>query len=146
MQFPRLGVESKLWLQAYSTATAMQDLNRICDLHHSSGQHRILNPWARPGIYPASSWILVGFVSTAPQWELLDINLKQSKILTCGAQAISLVSKEKRSVNWTAMQIWFSSTILTHPSYLKCYTLLRPDWTNHFSRKCLNLTRSLISR
>uniref|UniRef100_A0A8D1CU48 Glycylpeptide N-tetradecanoyltransferase n=1 Tax=Sus scrofa TaxID=9823 RepID=A0A8D1CU48_PIG len=26
----------------------------------------------RPGIEPASSWILVGFVSAAPQWELLD--------------------------------------------------------------------------
>ena len=26
--------------------------------------------WARPGIEPASSWILVGFISTVPQWEL----------------------------------------------------------------------------
>ena len=25
---------------------------------------------ARPGIEPATSWFLVGFVSTAPQWEL----------------------------------------------------------------------------
>ena len=28
--------------------------------------------WARPGIKPASSWIRVGFVTTEPQWELLD--------------------------------------------------------------------------
>ena len=30
-----------------------------------------LTHWARPGIKPAASWILVRFVSTAPQWELL---------------------------------------------------------------------------
>ena len=41
-----------------ATAIAMRDLSRICDLHHSSQQHLILNHWARPGIEPASSWIL----------------------------------------------------------------------------------------
>ena len=40
--------------------------NSFCDLHHSSGQHC----WRRPGIQPASSWILVGFISVVPQWEL----------------------------------------------------------------------------
>ena len=30
-----------------------------------------LTHWARPGIQPASSWMLVRFVSTGPQWELL---------------------------------------------------------------------------
>ena len=28
---------------------------------------------ARPGIEPATSWFLVGFVSTAPPWELLAL-------------------------------------------------------------------------
>ena len=32
-----------------------------------------LTHWASPGIKPASSWILVGFVSTVPQQELLDL-------------------------------------------------------------------------
>ena len=41
---PRLGVKSELQLLAYTTATAMRDLSRICDLHHSSGRGRILNP------------------------------------------------------------------------------------------------------
>ena len=31
-------------------------------------------PWVRPGIEPASSWILVGFVAAAPQWDLLDVS------------------------------------------------------------------------
>ena len=29
--------------------------------------------WARPGIEPTSSWILVGFATAEPQWELLSI-------------------------------------------------------------------------
>ena len=32
-----------LQLPAYATATAMPDLNCVCDLHHSSWQHQILN-------------------------------------------------------------------------------------------------------
>ena len=39
------------------------------------GNIRSLTHWARPGIEPASSWILVGFVSTAPQWELPGVFL-----------------------------------------------------------------------
>ena len=41
---PRPGVESELQLPAYTTATAIQNPSRICKLHHSSQQHRILNP------------------------------------------------------------------------------------------------------
>ena len=96
MEVPRLGVESQLQLPAYTTATAMPDLNCICDPHHSSWQSRVLNPlseardrtciimeasqirfcWAtmgtpretflrdmRLGIEPASSWILVRFLT-----------------------------------------------------------------------------------
>ena len=33
-----------------------------------------LTHWARPGFNPSSSWILFGFLTTEPQWELL-INL-----------------------------------------------------------------------
>ena len=71
LEVPRLGVESKLQLLAYATATAMRDLTHICDLYHGSQQHWMLTHWARPGIDPSSSWILVGFISTVPQWELL---------------------------------------------------------------------------
>ena len=44
MEVPRLGVELELWPLAYTTATAMWDPSRVCDLHHSSWQRRILNP------------------------------------------------------------------------------------------------------
>ena len=42
MEVPRLGVESELQLPACATATAMPDLIRVCDLHHSSRQYPIL--------------------------------------------------------------------------------------------------------
>ena len=44
MEVPRLGVKSQQQLQAYATATEKPDLSCICDLHHSSWQHQILNP------------------------------------------------------------------------------------------------------
>ena len=44
MEVPRLGVESELQLPADATATAMQNPSHICALHHSTWQHRILNP------------------------------------------------------------------------------------------------------
>ena len=40
MESPRLGVKSEL---VYATTTAMPDLTCVCDLHHSSQQHWILN-------------------------------------------------------------------------------------------------------
>ena len=44
MDDPRLGAVLELQLRAYATATAMQDLNVVCNLHHSSWQLQILNP------------------------------------------------------------------------------------------------------
>ena len=35
----------------------------VCDLHHSSQQHRILNPLSEAGIESTTSWFLVGFVN-----------------------------------------------------------------------------------
>ena len=44
VEVPRLGVESELQLLASTTATAMQDLSCVCNLHRSSQQCQILNP------------------------------------------------------------------------------------------------------
>ena len=44
MEVPMLGVELVLQLLAYATAAATLDPSCICDLHHSSQQHHILNP------------------------------------------------------------------------------------------------------
>ena len=52
-------------------ATAMQDLSRICDLHHSSQQRQIPNPLSEARDRTCIPWMLVGFISAAPQQELL---------------------------------------------------------------------------
>ena len=75
-QVPKLGVKSELQLLTYTTGTATPDPSRICNLYHSSWQCRILDPLRGPRIEPASSWILVGFVSSAPQWKLLFLFFK----------------------------------------------------------------------
>ena len=54
---PRPGVKSELQLPPYTIATAIQDPSRICD------NTRSLTHWVRPGIKPASSWILVRFLT-----------------------------------------------------------------------------------
>ena len=70
MEVPRLGVKSEAWLLACNTGTAMPDLSCIWNLHHSSWQHRILNPLikARDGTYVLMD--ASRFVSTGPWQEL----------------------------------------------------------------------------
>ena len=43
MEVPRLGVQLEVKPPAYTTAIATWDLRCVCDLHHSSLQHQILN-------------------------------------------------------------------------------------------------------
>ena len=61
MEVPRLGVESGLQLLAYTRAIATPVLSHICDLHHSSWQFQILNPWSeardRALVLVDTSWI-----------------------------------------------------------------------------------------
>ena len=55
LEVPRLGVQSELQHPAYTTV-------------HSNA--RPLTHWARSGIEPATSWLLIRFISTAPWQEL----------------------------------------------------------------------------
>ena len=63
MDVPRLGLELELQLLAYATATAMPELSRVCDLHHSLQQFGILNPME----WGPTSWIIVRFFTAEPQ-------------------------------------------------------------------------------
>ena len=49
MEVLRLRVESELYLLADTTATAMRDLRRVCNLNHSSRQRRIPDPLIEAG-------------------------------------------------------------------------------------------------
>lgn len=44
IEVSRLGTELKPQLLSYATATATWGPSLVCDLHHSSRQHQILNP------------------------------------------------------------------------------------------------------
>ena len=57
MEVPRLGVELKLQMLTYATATATPDLRSICDLHHTMWQCQILNP-SEARIKLTSLWTL----------------------------------------------------------------------------------------
>ena len=71
IEVPRLGVKLEQQLMAYTPATAMQDPSHICNSLHSSRQRHSSTHWGGPGIEPSSSWILLRFITTKPQWELL---------------------------------------------------------------------------
>ena len=70
MEVPRLGVKSELQLPTYTTVQAAS-----ATYGTAYGNARSLTHCARPGIEPTSSWILVGFVTTETQWELLVLLL-----------------------------------------------------------------------
>ena len=79
MDVPRIGVKSELQTPAYATATTTQIQGpSVCDLYCSSWHCQILNPLRRPGIKPTSSWILVWFLTSEPQQELLEGNLNST--------------------------------------------------------------------
>ena len=48
------------------TATATWDLSLVCDLHHSSWQHPILNPLSEARDRTHNLMDLAGFVTTEP--------------------------------------------------------------------------------
>ena len=61
-------IESELQLPA--TATATPDLSCSATYTTARGNTGSLTHWTRPGIKPASSWFLAGFISAVSQWEL----------------------------------------------------------------------------
>ena len=70
MEVPRLDVKSELQLPAYTTATAMRDPSRICDLHHSSRHRWTLNPLHGARDHTQVLMDASGFMTTEPQQEL----------------------------------------------------------------------------
>ena len=129
MEFPRLGVKSELQLQAYTTATASQDLSHICDLQHSTWQCWSLTHWVRPGIEPTSSWMIVGFVS---HWA--NICFKCEWTLCSNQKAKMAGWMEKETHRCCSEEAHFGTVIQHHVGSpgLSNQTVKRkrnPDWT-----------------
>ena len=62
MEVPRLWVELELELPSYTTGTATQDPS-LMTYAAACSNARSLTQRARPGIKPASSWVLAGFLT-----------------------------------------------------------------------------------
>ena len=59
----------------------LEATDSLCHSHSNAGSETHLQPtpqltaitrWRRPGVEPTSSWILVRFITSEPQWELHD--------------------------------------------------------------------------
>ena len=103
MEVPRLGVQWELQLPSYTTAKAMHDPSHVCNLHHILCKTKSLTHWARPGIEPTSSWLLVRFVSAEPQQELLKLGFIEAKPRSSSTARTTLKSAFKNTI-----QIFYS--------------------------------------
>ena len=106
MEVSRLGVELELQLLAYTTAT--QDLSHIQDLYLSSWPTH----WVRPGIEPGSSWILVRFVSAAPQWELQICSISRLFLAIWGPLIFHMIFRTSFSISAKTCHLVFDRIIL----------------------------------
>ena len=70
MEVPKLGVKLELQLPAYASATAVPNPSLSMTYTTAPGNAGSLTHRVRPGIKPASSWILVRLVTVEPQKEL----------------------------------------------------------------------------
>ena len=119
MEVPRLRVELELQLPAYITASAMPDLSRVYDQHHSSWQHQILNPLseARDGTHSlmVTSWIRFGYTTTGtPQTCCLSMLralclFSVKKNTDIGSHKICV---KISSIFWTMFSVFFSDACL----------------------------------
>ena len=73
MKVPRLGIEWELGCQPtpQSQQHQMQAASVIYTTAHGNTRS-LLTHWVMPRIEPASSWLLVWFITTEPRWEFLN--------------------------------------------------------------------------
>ena len=78
MEVPRLGLNSSCSCWSTQQLQHCQTWAASATYTTAHGNARTPTQWARPGIKPVSSWMLVRFFSTEPWWELpLQLYLKK---------------------------------------------------------------------
>ena len=139
MKVPRLGVESEPLLSAYSTATATSIQAMSATYTTAHGMARSPTHWARLGIKPMSSRILVGFISTEPWQELHPSNFHQSIIYNSQDMEAIWVSvnrwMHKEDVVFIFIYIYYSSIKKNVISPLKTSTNLEGILPSRISEK-----------
>ena len=73
MEVPRLGAESEMYCRSILQPQQWGIWAMSVTYTAAHGNARSLTRWERSQIKPASSWTLVRFDSTEPQWELLQL-------------------------------------------------------------------------
>ena len=95
MEVPRLGVELELSCQPMPQSQPRRIWAMSVTYTTAHGHPRSLTNWARPGIEPASSWILVGFITSELQRKFQKYVYKYFSIL----KRYASVNTEKRTFN-----------------------------------------------
>ena len=109
-----------------------QNRTVTADLNHSHSNARSLSTcWVRSEIKPPTSWLLVGFLSTAPQWELLPIHYYKSNMSKCSFS--SLISPTILKVFQDCYQFLFCKYTKTVVKQV-FFHLHKSSWLN--SMKC----------
>ena len=116
-------MESELQLLAYTTATATQYPNLICDLHCSLQQHWILNP-----VSEARDWtcILMDTISFLTHWATTGTTTLRIRASTCEfrVQGTQILSQQQ-------VKNYFSVKQLSLPLHFRCH------WTPFLPFSCL---------
>ena len=104
MEVPRLGTKLKLQLLATATATAMQDRASSPSYTTAHGKARSLTHFARPGVKPTSSWIIVGFIT---HWATTGTPSSVWKQLSYNQHSVIFVNFFFQFY-WGSIDIWHS--------------------------------------
>ena len=103
MEISRLGVKLELQVLAYTIARTMPDLSCVCNLHHSSQQHQILNllsrarDWTHVCILMDTSWVCYCWVTRGtPKFGFLFISF--SYMIAVARTSKAMLNKS--SENW----------------------------------------------
>ena len=97
-RFPgQVGVKPQPQLLAYARATATQDPSHVCNVHHSSRQHRILNPLGKARDRTHNLMVPSGFVNHCammgtPATAILKCDCVMNQINSLSSDYITLKS------------------------------------------------------
>ena len=146
MEVPRLVVESELQLPAglhhsHSNARSEPPLRLTPQL---SAPSESFTHWARPGIEPASSWLLVGFLTTEPRWELPLFCSYLFIFLFRAALAAHGSSRTRGQIGAEAADLHHSHSNVGSGPHLLCIYINKHIYLSHISSVNLSVVGHLV--
>ena len=123
-EVPRVGVEMELQLPAYTKPTRpahwIQATSVTYTRAHGNAGYLIF--WSRPGIEPTSSWILIGFLTSEPQWELWEMQIKTTMRYYFTPVRMAIIKKSTNNKCWrrcgkkgTLLLCWWKCKLVQPP-------------------------------